>query len=177
MKETDLGVVEGGIKRFGPFDNVKVLNYLPHRPPFLFVDKILEVTCPVDANGKIQQVGTRVRGVKNATINEPYFMGHFPTMPITPGVIIIETMAQVASFGILPFLRASEDLKILSKFDLRLAGVDNTRFRRPFLPGDQMIITCETVRQRGPIWGFKCKGEIDGNLAMECDLLASAVVE
>jgi 3-hydroxyacyl-[acyl-carrier-protein] dehydratase len=165
------------VKRFGPYDHPKVLNYLPHRYPFLFVDKILSVTVPVGPDGTLQQVGTRVVGVKNATINEPYFQGHFPAYPITPGVILIETMAQMASFGILPFLRVDDDLRILSKFDLRLAGVDNTRFRRPFLPGEAMTITIECVRQRGPIWGFHCKGEVDGQVAVESEILASAVVE
>ncbi|MGZ3652355.1 MAG: 3-hydroxyacyl-ACP dehydratase FabZ [Bdellovibrionota bacterium] len=164
-------------KRFGPYDHIKVMNYLPHRQPFLFVDKILEVTVPFGPDGKIQQVGTRVVGVKNATINEPYFTGHFPTFPITPGVIMIETMAQMASFAIMPWLKVTDDLKILSKFDLRLAGVDSTRFRRPFVPGDTMVITVDTVKQRGPIWGFKCKGEVEGQLVVESDILASAMVE
>lgn len=165
------------VKRFGPFGHIQVLNYLPHRYPFLFVDKILSVTSPVGPDGKLQQVGTKVVGVKNATMNEPYFVGHFPTFPITPGVVLIETMAQMASFGILPFLKVDENLKILSKFDLRLAGVDNTRFRRPFLPGESITMTIECVRQRGPIWGFQCKGEVDGQVAVESEILASAVVE
>jgi 3-hydroxymyristoyl/3-hydroxydecanoyl-(acyl carrier protein) dehydratase len=86
-------------------------------------------------------------------------------------------MAQMASFAILPFLRVDENLHIKSKFDLRLAGVDNTRFRKPFIPGDRLTITVDTVKQRGPIWGFKCTGEIDGQVVVESDILASAVVE
>ncbi len=165
------------IKRFGPYDHLKVINYLPHRFPFLFVDKILEVTVPIGGDGKFQQVGTKVVGLKNATINEPYFTGHFPTYPITPGVIMIETMAQMASFAIMPWLKVDEEMKIISKFDLRLAGVDNTRFRRPFCPGDSLVITVDTVKHRGAIWGFKCRGEVEGQLVVESDILASAMVD
>lgn len=165
------------VKRYGPYDHLQVMNYLPHRYPFLFVDKILEMTVPYGADGKITQVGTKVVGQKNATINEPYFTGHFPTMPITPGVIMIETMAQISSFAIMPWLNVDDKMRITSKFDLRLAGVDNTRFRRPFCPGDSLVITVEVVKFRAPIWGFKCKGEIDGKVVVESDILASAMVE
>lgn len=165
------------VKKFGPFDHLQIMNYLPHRFPFLFVDRILEVQVPYGPDGKLQQVGTKVTGLKNATINEPYFSGHFPGSPITPGVIMIETMAQMSSFAILPWLEVDSSMRIQSRFNLRLAGVDNTRFRRPFMPGDSLLITVETVKQRGPIWGFKCKGEVEGLLVVESEILASAVVE
>jgi len=164
------------VKQYGPYGHLQVMNYLPHRYPFLFVDRILSVAVPFGADGKPQQVGTKVVGMKNATMNEPYFTGHFPTYPITPGVILIETMAQMSSFAIMPWLDVDENMRIKSKFDLRLAGVDNTRFRRPFVPGESLLITVETVKQRGPIWGFKCKGEVDGQLVVESDILASAVL-
>lgn len=164
------------LKKYGSYDHQQVMNYLPHRPPFLFVDKILSLDVPVGSDGKIQAVGTKVVGIKNATINEPYFVGHFPTMPITPGVILIETMAQIASFAIRPWLVVDDQMRILSKFDLRLAGVDNTRFRRPFVPGDSIVITVDTVKQRGPIWSFRCKGEVEGQLVVESEILASAVL-
>jgi 3-hydroxyacyl-[acyl-carrier-protein] dehydratase len=165
------------MKIFGPFDHLQVMSYLPHRHPFLFVDRILEVRVPYGPDGKLQQLGTTVTGVKNATINEPYFSGHFPGMPITPGVILIETMAQISSFAVLPWLEVDEKLHVKSTFSLRLAGVDNTRFRRPFMPGESLVITVETVKQRGPIWGFRCKGEVEGQLVVESEILASAVVE
>jgi len=153
------------------------MNYLPHRQPFLFVDRILEMSVPYGKDGKPIQVGSKVVGLKNATINEPYFTGHFPKMPITPGVIMIETMAQIASFAIMPWLVVDDQLRIISKFDLRLAGVDNTRFRRPFCPGESLIITVEAVKCRGPIWGFSCKGEVEGKIIVESEILASAVVD
>lgn len=164
-------------KKFGPFDHIQVRNYLPHRYPFFFVDRILDMEVPVAEGGKFVHVGTKIVGLKNATINEPYFSGHFPEFPITPGVVMIETMAQVASFGVLPWLEVDEKLHIKSPFDLRLAGVDNTRFRRPFLPGDSLVVTAECVKHRGPVWGFRCKGEVDGQLVVEGDILASVNLE
>jgi 3-hydroxyacyl-[acyl-carrier-protein] dehydratase len=165
------------IKRFGPIDHVKVRNFLPHRYPFLFVDRILDIQVPLDAKGNLVEVGTKIVGIKNATINEPYFTGHFPNMPITPGVILIETMAQVSSFAVLPWVKTDADLRVLSRFDLRLAGVDSARFRKPFVPGDTLKVTVEVIKQRGPIWAFTCKGEVDDHLVVESEILASVSLE
>lgn len=165
------------VQKYGPFDQIKIQNYLPHRYPFLFVDKILSVEVPLDETGKKIPVGTKVVGVKNCTINEPYFTGHFPGLPITPGVIMIETMAQMCSYGVMPWVKTDENMKVIGGFELRLAGVDNTRFRRPFVPGDTLTVKCEVKKQRGPIWGFHCTGEIEGQLVVECDLMASVVAE
>lgn len=163
-------------KVFGPYDHIKVMNFLPHRYPFAFVDKIKEVRVPM-VDGTLQAVGTRVIGQKNATINENYFTGHFPTVPITPGVIILETMAQVASFCLVPWVKVDEQLHVEGKFEIRLAGIDNARFRRPFIPGDCMMITCDLVKQRKSLWGFHCKAEVDGAAVAECDILASLDIE
>jgi 3-hydroxyacyl-[acyl-carrier-protein] dehydratase len=160
-------------KKFGPFDHMQVQNYLPHRYPFLFVDRILDMQVPIGPDGKLKELGTRIVGQKNATMNEPYFTGHFPQYAITPGVIMIEAMAQVASFGVMPWLKIDSNMKVLSKFDLRLAGVDSARFRRPFVPGESLIITVEVTKHRGPIWAFKCKGEVENQLVVESELLAS----
>lgn len=164
------------MRKYGPYDNLKVRNYLPHRQPFLFVDRILDVQVPLDEKGNIVAVGTKVVGLKNATINEPYFVGHFPDFPITPGVVMIETMAQISCFAVLPWVQTDENLKVTSSFELRLAGVDATRFRKPFVPGDSLIVTVECVKQRGPIWAFKCKGEIEGATVVESEILASVVL-
>ena len=164
-------------KKFGPFDHLQVRNYLPHRYPFLFVDRILDLQVPLDAEGKLLYLGTKVVGLKNATINEPYFMGHFPHLPITPGVIMIETMAQVCSFGVLPWIKTDDQMRVVSRFDLRLAGVDNTRFRRPFVPGDSLKIQAEVIKHRGPIWAFRCTGEVDGQLVVESEIMASVTLE
>jgi 3-hydroxyacyl-[acyl-carrier-protein] dehydratase len=165
------------MKKFGPFDHLQVRNYLPHRFPFLFVDRIMDIQVPVEAGGKLQPVGTKVVGLKNATINEPYFTGHFPALPITPGVILIETMAQVSSFAVLPWVKVDDKMRVTSKFDLRLAGVDACRFRKPFVPGDSLLVSVEVTKHRGPIWAFRCKGEVEGQLVVECDILASVTVE
>lgn len=161
------------MKKFGPFDSQKILNYLPHRYPFIFVDRIEEMLIPVNAQGEMEHVGTVITGIKNATINEHYFTGHFPGMPITPGVIQIETIAQVASFAVYPWLKTDNNMKILSGFELRLAGVDSARFRRPVVPGDKLVIKTTVTKKKGPIWAFQCTGTVDGHLAVECDLLAS----
>ena len=162
-------------KTLGPFNNVQVMNFLPHRYPFLFVDKITEVSVAMEG-GKPKQVGTIVKGVKNATINEPYFTGHFPAMPITPGVILIETMAQVASFAVLPWVELDSEMRVKGSFDLRLAGVDAARFRKPVVPGDSVTVICEVKKQRGPLWSFSCRMETDGSVAAECDLLATVAL-
>lgn len=164
------------IKKFGPYHHLQVMNFLPHRYPFLFVDRILEVKVPMNGS-KLVEVGTQIIGLKNATINEPYFTGHFPEMPITPGVILIETMAQVSSFAMVPWVKTDAEMHVLNKFDLRLAGVDSARFRKPVLPGDSITIKSEVVKQRGPIWGFKCTAEVDGQVAAEAEILASVQLE
>lgn len=164
-------------KTFGPFDLQKVMNYLPHRYPFLFVDKILDLRVPVSGKGELEPIGTKVSGVKNCTINEPYFTGHFPKMPITPGVILIETMAQISSFAVFPWVKTDADMRVLDGFELRLAGVDATRFRRPVVPGDTLIVKSEVTKHRGAIWGFKCVAEIEGQVAAECEILASVTLE
>lgn len=162
------------MKKYGPFDSVQVMQFLPHRYPFLFVDKITDLQAPLDGDGKLKQVGTISRGVKTATINEPYFTGHFPDMPITPGVILVETMAQVACFALYPWVNGGDPSMDRKKgFALRLAAVDAARFRRPVVPGDVMQITAEVKKFRSPVWGFHCKIEIDGELAAECEILAS----
>jgi 3-hydroxyacyl-[acyl-carrier-protein] dehydratase len=161
------------IRKFGPYDHLKVRNYLPHRYPFFFVDRILSLEVPFNEEGKPVAIGTKVVGLKNATINEPYFTGHFPEYPITPGVVLIETMAQVSAFAVVPWVSHDENLKVTSSFDLRLAAVDSTRFRKPFVPGDSLVVTCECIKQRGPLWGFKCRGEVDGQLVVESEVMAA----
>lgn len=163
-------------KSYGPYDILKIMNYLPHRFPFLLVDKILEMKVPVGNNGELIAVGTKVVGVKNATMNEPYFTGHFPKTPITPGVIILEVIAQVSSFAVSPWVKLDKDMNVLAPFEIRLAGVDNARFRRPFMPGDTLKVTTEVTKHRGNLWGFKCIGEIEDQLAAECEILASVIL-
>jgi 3-hydroxyacyl-[acyl-carrier-protein] dehydratase len=134
----------------------EIMAILPHAYPFLLVDRIVEI-----------EPGKRVVGIKNVTYNEPFFPGHFPGRPIMPGVLIIEAMAQTA--GILVFNSLPQEDRKKNVFFL---GIDNVRFRKPVIPGDQLRMELEITRHRQSIWGFKGKTLVDGNLVAEGDLLA-----
>jgi 3-hydroxyacyl-[acyl-carrier-protein] dehydratase len=134
----------------------EIMAILPHAYPFLLVDRILEI-----------EPGKRVVGIKNVTYNEPFFPGHFPGRPIMPGVLIIEAMAQTA--GILVFNSLPQEDRKKNVFFL---GIDNVRFRKPVIPGDQLRMELEITRHRQSIWGFKGKALVDGNLVAEGDLMA-----
>jgi len=120
-------------------DIVAILKQLPHRYPFLLVDRVLEL-----------QVGESIRALKNVTINEPFFAGHFPGRPVMPGVIIIEALAQAA--GILAFVTGGVIPNEHTKF--YFVGIDKARFRRPVVPGDQLVLTARVERNFKGIWRF-----------------------
>jgi 3-hydroxyacyl-[acyl-carrier-protein] dehydratase len=134
----------------------EIMAMLPHAYPFLLVDRIVEM-----------EPGKRAVGIKNVTYNEPFFPGHFPGRPIMPGVLIVEAMAQTA--GVLAFNSLPEQERKKSVFFL---GMDNVRFRKPVMPGDQLRMELEITRHRQSIWGFKGKALVDGNVVAEGDLLA-----
>jgi len=134
----------------------EIMNILPHAYPFLLVDRIIEV-----------EPGKRIIGIKNVTYNEPFFPGHFPGRPIMPGVLIIEAMAQTA--GILVFSSLPQEQ---FKTPVYFLGIDNVRFRKPVVPGDQLRLELEITKHRQSIWGFKGKALVDGNLVAEAELLA-----
>ncbi len=134
----------------------EIMRILPHAYPFLLVDRIIEV-----------EAGKRIVGIKNVTYNEPFFPGHFPGRPIMPGVMIVEAMAQTA--GILVFKSLLEEQ---FKNPVYFLGIDNVRFRKPVIPGDQLRLELEITKHRQSIWGFKGKALVDGNLAAEAELLA-----
>jgi len=134
----------------------EIMAMLPHAYPFLLVDRIVEI-----------EPGKRAVGIKNVTYNEPFFPGHFPGRPIMPGVLIVEAMAQTA--GVLAFNSLPEQERKKSVFFL---GMDNVRFRKPVMPGDQLRMELEITRHRQSIWGFKGKALVDGNVVAEGDLLA-----
>ena len=134
----------------------EIMNLLPHTYPFLLVDRILEL-----------EPGKRIVGIKNVTFNEPFFPGHFPNRPIMPGVLIVEAMAQTA--GVLALKSVPEESQ---KKPVYFLGIDNVRFRKPVIPGDQLRLELEVTRHRQSIWGFKGKALVDGKLVAEADLLA-----
>lgn len=134
----------------------EIMKVLPHRYPFLLVDKILEI-----------ELGKSIVGIKNVSINEPFFPGHFPGHPVMPGVLIIEAMAQVAAI-----LAYSSDKSIRSKITY-FVGIDNARFRKPVMPGDQLRIEIEATGCKRGIWIFSAKVSVDGKLVAEAELKAT----
>jgi beta-hydroxyacyl-ACP dehydratase FabZ len=134
----------------------EILGLLPHGYPFLLVDRITEI-----------EPGKRIVGIKNVTYNEPFFPGHFPGRPIMPGVLIVEAMAQTA--GILAFKSIPPEGP---KRPVLFLGMDNVRFRKPVIPGDQLRLELEITKHRQAIWGFKGRAFVDDQLVAEADLLA-----
>lgn len=140
-------------------DVEKIKAVLPHRYPFLLIDRVLEVV-----------EGKSLKALKNVTVNEPFFQGHFPGKSVMPGVLIVETFAQatalLGAFG-LDETRTSED-------DLYyLVGVDKTRFRKPVVPGDQLILDIEFITVKRNIWKFKASAYVDSKLVASSELLTT----
>ena len=136
----------------------EIQEILPHRYPFLLVDRILEM-----------ELGKRVVGVKNVTINEPFFAGHFPGHPIMPGVLILEAMAQVGGILLLNTVEHPETKLVY------FMGIDKAKFRRPVVPGDQLVFELELVRLKGRICKMLGKGFVRGALVAEAELLSTIV--
>jgi 3-hydroxyacyl-[acyl-carrier-protein] dehydratase len=132
----------------------EIMKILPHRHPFLLVDRITEV-----------ETGKRIVGLKNVTINEPFFVGHFPGHPVMPGVLIIESMAQVS--GILAYLSSDESVR--SKITY-FVGIDNARFRKPVVPGDQLRLELEVAGCKRGIWSFNGRSFVADTLVAEAEL-------
>ncbi|MBL8405309.1 MAG: 3-hydroxyacyl-ACP dehydratase FabZ [Dechloromonas sp.] len=136
----------------------EILDHLPHRYPFLLIDRVVEVV-----------PGKSIHAYKNVTINEPFFVGHFPHHPVMPGVLIMEALAQAA--GILSF--KTEGKKPTESDVFYFAGIDEARFKRPVMPGDQLHLHVEIERQMRGIWKFKGEARVDGQLAAEARLMCA----
>ncbi len=137
-------------------DIQRVLALLPHRYPFLMVDRIIEI----DGD-------TSAIGIKNVTFNEPQFQGHFPGRPIFPGVLILEAMAQTAGAICIEASEAENPPSVVY-----LTSIDSARFRRPVVPGDTIRIHVHKVRQRMSLWRFRSEAEVDGLVVAEAELSA-----
>ncbi|HIQ07492.1 MAG TPA: 3-hydroxyacyl-ACP dehydratase FabZ [Thiotrichaceae bacterium] len=136
----------------------EIAEFLAHRYPFLLVDRVLEVI-----------PGESIRCIKNVTINEPHFTGHFPDNPIMPGVLVIEALAQAT--GLLGFRTMGE--KPQTDMLYILAGVNKVKFRRQVVPGDQLELRAELVKRKGKIWIFKCEALVEGKVATTAELMCA----
>jgi len=139
-----------------------VLAQLPHRYPFLLVDRVVECV-----------PGKRIEAIKNVTVNEPFFPGHFPGNPVMPGVIILEALAQAA--GILAFKTAGVVPDEKSRF--YFVGIDNARFRRPVVPGDRLVLKATLERAIRGIWKFETVAEVDGTVAASATMMVAPEVK
>lgn len=134
----------------------EIMKLLPHRFPFLLVDRVLEI-----------DPGKKIVGLKNVTMNEPFFPGHFPGHPVMPGVLIVEAMAQVAA--ILVYSSSDDNKDKITYF----VGIDKTKFRKPVVPGDQLRLELEVIGCRRGIYTFSGKAYVDGKLVTESELRAT----
>ena len=139
------------------YDIQAIMKFLPHRYPFILVDRILELV-----------PGERVTAIKNVTINEPFFQGHFPTYPIMPGVLIVEAMAQAA--GVLALESMPEDKQGRPVFFM---GLDKVKFRKPVVPGDQLLLKVQILKSRSNIVKASAKALVDDNVVAEAEIMAT----
>ncbi len=141
----------------GAMNALQIREALPHRYPFLFIDRVLRCVA-----------GESITALKNVSSNEPFFQGHFPDRPVMPGVLIIEAMAQAG--GVLSHVTMIDTVPKPLFF---LAGVDRARFRRTVLPGDQLVIDVNVENIRRGIWFYHCEAKVDGNLAVAAEIMCA----
>jgi len=139
-------------------DIQRILQKLPHRYPFLLVDRVLEI-----------ERNVRIKALKNVTFNEPFFSGHFPARPVMPGVLMLEALAQAAALLSFESAETEPDDQTVVYF----AGIDGARFKRPVGPGDQLILEARIDRVKAGIYKYKTRATVDGVLAVEADLMCT----
>ena len=135
-----------------------ILELLPHRYPFLLVDKVIEINLPQN-----------LTAVKNVTFNEPFFPGHFPGIPVMPGVMILESLAQACGLLAIKVAGLAADSGMILYF----AGIDNARFKRPVVPGDRLILKAKLLKNKRDIWKFEARAEVDGELACSAEMMCA----
>lgn len=140
---------------------VEIMKYLPHRYPMLLVDRVLEIS----------EDGKKITGLKNVSANEQFFQGHFPGAPVMPGVLIVEAMAQCSALLGLREMSDEERAKKLFLF----GGIDKARFRRPVVPGDQLILECEVLHRRATTVKMRGVAKVAGTVVAEAELLSMLV--
>ena len=143
-----------------PINYEEIIKILPHRYPFLLVDKVTEL-----------EPGKRVVGIKNVTCNEPFFQGHFPGNPIMPGVLTIEAMAQVG--GVLARLSVEETMGKDKEASIYFMSIDKVKFRKPVIPGDQIVFDVKSLRTGSKVWKMAGKAFVDDSLVAEAELMAT----
>ena len=139
----------------------RIMEMIPHRHPFLMIDKVVDMVA-----------NARATGIKNVSINENYFQGHFPARPVMPGVLIIEAMAQTAAVLVVHTLGPESEGKLVY-----FMSVDNARFRRPVFPGDRLDVHVTKQRHRGNVWKFECRAKVGDNLMAEAVFAAMILNE
>jgi 3-hydroxyacyl-[acyl-carrier-protein] dehydratase len=138
-------------------DIVEIMKLLPHRYPFVMIDRVTELV-----------LGDRIKALKNVTINEPFFQGHFPVVPVMPGVLILEGLAQSAAVMAYATMREYVGTKLVY-----FAGLDHVRFRQKVSPGDQLIYEVKTIKRKLSLWNLEGKAYVDGKLVAEAILMAT----
>lgn len=139
-------------------DFARIQQILPHRYPFLLIDRVLECT-----------PGESITALKNVTFNEEFFQGHFPGKPIMPGVLMLEALAQTCGVLASETAQTSAEEGVILLF----AGIDKARFKRPVVPGDQLVLEGELTKRKRDIWCFSAQGKVDGELACRADLMCA----
>lgn len=144
----------------GQLDILQIQELLPHRYPFLLIDRVTEI-----------EPATRLTAIKNVTFNEPFFQGHFPKQPIMPGVLIMEALAQATAL-----LTSQSDDRIGAGATYFLAGIDNARFKKQVVPGDQLRLEVTYLKHKRHLWSFDCRAEVDGELAASAQIMCAVAV-
>jgi beta-hydroxyacyl-ACP dehydratase FabZ len=157
VSEVDMVVENSGDKMEKTYDIRAIMDFLPHRYPFILVDRVLDLV-----------PGAKITALKNVTINEPFFQGHFPTYPIMPGVLIVEAMAQAA--GLLALESTPAEKRGAPVFFM---GLDKVKFRKPVVPGDQLVLEVQIIKFRSKVVKASGKAFVENNVVAEAELMAT----